>query len=311
MKVTGKSDRVCQRCVATLSRLAKDLVALQQWKDLCCPEPLAVGDSTETNTDKRGREPTPSKTPRALKKICPSPLSPGVKTASSQKNITEVIINYPSKKITKVCDPEEAHITTLLAQKKWKAAANKIIKHDQLFEEIKKCVLEVIDKECSRACNPTAEFVLRKSSPEDLKSFSFSKLESDLQRHTPFLLSVIHCVTKKSRLTTCAAASIALRGRQPCLSAFSHYLNSILQYGGAKKSDFTRFSKMSITTSHQAAMVKQRELAATCGDGVRLLKRQIEQFLNTDNVLRRGEEISDVFRSMEDLCLSVEKPNKV
>ncbi|KAL0978871.1 hypothetical protein UPYG_G00176910 [Umbra pygmaea] len=41
-------------------------------------------------------------------------------------------------------------------------------------------------------------------------------------------------------LATCAAASITLRGRQPRLSAFAYYVNSVLQYGGAKKAVFNR-----------------------------------------------------------------------
>lgn len=77
-----------------------------------------------------------------------------------------------------------------------------------------------------------------------------------------------------------AAAAIALRGREPRLSAFSQYVNCVLQYGGVKKAAFKRLSKLCITTSYSTALRKQMELAKTCGEDFQLLKVANEIFLN-------------------------------
>lgn len=57
-------------------------------------------------------------------------------------------------------------------------------------------------------------------------------------------------------------------------------------------------------------MVKQRELAATCGTGVRHLKGMHERAMTAVEVEEGGDELLEVFRSMEDLCLSGEKIKK-
>lgn len=210
---------------------------------------------------------------------------------------------------TTLGDPEDASIVSLLQRKKWKSAAKKILKHKELSEEVKNGIVEVI-KEESLAVYQKKDFILYKSSPEDLRAFSFQKLEAELECLAPVLLTILHTVTGGSLLTTCAAASIALRGRRPQLSAFAHYINCILQYGGAKKSVFNRLSKMSLSTTHDTAMVKQRELAAACGTGVKDLKGRQERAMAAVEVEEGADELHDVFRSMEDLCLSGEKIKK-
>lgn len=105
------------------------------------------------------------------------------------------------------------------------------------------------------------------------------------------------------------------------LSAFAHYVNCSLQYGGAKKAVFERLSKFAISTVHKSAIGKQKQLANKYGSGLWLLKRQNEEFLaleagchsvNQDKTFidPRSESellLSDVFQSMEDLQLSGEK----
>lgn len=195
-----------------------------------------------------------------------------------------------------------------------------MIKHKELVKEIKLNILELIRDECKTLCNPNEGFMLWRSSAKDLKSFSFSSVHSDLDRISPFLSSVFSTITNNSLHATCAAAAIALRGRQPRMSAFAYYLNSILQYGGAKKAVFERLSKMSITTSHKAAVGKQKAMANEYRAGLCQLKHQNEIFLNMGaetHTVNEDEVISDhsemalnkIFRSMEDLQLSGEQTN--
>ncbi|XP_062401837.1 uncharacterized protein LOC134092781 isoform X2 [Sardina pilchardus] len=182
--------------------------------------------------------------------------------------------------------------------------------HKDLAEEFKIQVLAMVQSECKTLCNPCGDFMLWRSSPEDLKVFLFSSLESDLLRLSPFLLSVFSTISNNCRPVTCAAISIALRGRAPRMSAFAHYLNNVLHYGGAKKAVYSRLSKLGITTTHNNSIVKQKEMADTYADGLLVLKRQNEAFLaELNSTVSPGEEnldtvLSDVFGSMEQLQLS-------
>lgn len=145
----------------------------------------------------------------------------------------QVITTYSSKTLATVVDPEDVSIVSLLQRKKWKAAAKNILKHKEL-SEVKSGIIRVINDECVSVCSQKQDFILFKSSPEDLRAFSFQKLEAELEHLAPFLLTILNTVTNDSHLTTCAAAAIALRDRQPKLSTFAHYINCILQYGGPK-----------------------------------------------------------------------------
>ncbi|XP_076140321.1 uncharacterized protein LOC143123086 isoform X1 [Alosa pseudoharengus] len=254
------------------------MLVLKKWADDEGDQPEEPSSSEAS--EKRDREPTPSKTPRTLKKFCPNPSTPtGTKT---RRSITEVVTHFPSQTVAKVCPPEDASIVNSINKKKWATAAKLMLKHKHLVEEIKVHILELISNECKHICNPNNGFILWKSSPDDLKAFSFTSLEADLKRFSPFLFSILTTVTNHSKTATCAAASIALRGREAHLSAFAYYLCSILHYGGAKKAVFERLSKMAITTTHQNSVEKQKELALLCGGSLKMLKVQNEVFLNSE-----------------------------
>lgn len=168
-----------------------------------------------------------------------------------------------------------------IKQKNWKTATKLILKHKHLLEEVKEHILELISNECKEICNPKNGFILWKASPDHLKALSFSGIEADLKCISPFLFSIF-TVTNHSLTATCAAASIALRGREARLSAFAYYLCSILHYGGAKKAVFERLSKMALTTTHKCYVEKQKELALLCAGSLNMLKVQNEVSLNSE-----------------------------
>jgi len=196
----------------------------------------------------------------------------------------QVIIYYPShpkgEKIT--CQANTAGIVENITKQNWRRAANLIVRHKKLLAQLKENILKVIEEESQLLCNPYKGFMLWRSSAEDLKAFSFANLESDLRRMTPFTFSIFSRITKQSPHATCAAAAIALRGREPRLSAFAYYVDCVLQYGGARKAVFIKLSKLGITTSHTCALGKQKELANACGGDFRLLKAIRKVFLNSE-----------------------------
>ncbi|XP_060789851.1 uncharacterized protein LOC132894265 isoform X3 [Neoarius graeffei] len=260
----GQSNRCCQHCSSVISRLEKDLPIFRQWEQ----------DFRDSSASERQREPTPSKTPRDLKKTCPNPPSPSARffgetarvsgARSFGETTTQVTIKYPSQILTRVCDPEEDPIVKFIVLRRWKEAASHIMKHPHLQDEVKHGVIKLIRKECDLLCSPKNDFLLWKCTPADLKSFSFYRLRDDLHRLAPFLLSIFNCISNDNNFAGCTAAAIAIRGRQPRLAALSFWINTILQYGGAKKSVFSRLSQLSITTSHSRA-IKKQQLALDCG----------------------------------------------
>ena len=141
----------------------------------------------------------------------------------------------------------------------WRTAANLIVRHKELFGRLKENILKVIEDESKLLCNPYKGFMLWRSSAADLKAFTFASLLSDLERMSPFMFSIFSKITKRSPHSTCAAAAIALRGREPRLSAFAYCVDSVLMYGGVKKDVFKRLSKLGISTSYHNALAKQRE----------------------------------------------------
>ena len=127
------------------------------------------------------------------------------------------------------CQANIAGIVENITKENWRTAANLIVRHKELFGRLKENILKVIEDESKLLCNPYKGFTM------------FSK------------------ITKRSPHSTCAAAAIALRGREPRLSAFAYCVDSVLMYGGAKKDVFKRLSKLGISTSHSSALAKQKE----------------------------------------------------
>lgn len=195
----------------------------------------------------------------------------------------QVIIHYPShpKGDIIVCKENTAGIVENIAKQNWRRAGNLIVKQKDLLEALKQNILEVIEDEIKFLCNPRKGFMLWRASADDLKAFSFANLQSDLQSMAPFTFSIFSQITKNSPYPTCASAAIALKGREAHLSAFAYYVNSVLQYGGAKKAVYKRLSKLGITTTHTNAVGKQKQLATTCGEDLQLLKVGHEVFLNS------------------------------
>ena len=168
--------------------------------------------------------------------------------------LTQVFVQYPSKRVRLQCHPDVSGIIEHLARGNWKIAAKQIVLHKALVEQLKPEILEIVEGECRVLCDQKQGFMLWHSSPEQLRTFSFAALDNDLRRLAPFISSFFNKISKHSTHTACAAAAITLRGREKRLSAFSYYINSVLQYGGAKKLVFQRLSKLSITTSHSSAI---------------------------------------------------------
>lgn len=319
-KDRSRSCRICRSCLRLLARMEDNFATFKRWQESerqpnpppAPPVPAAgaAGAQSEAAPCIKQEEQevelghgqaAPAETPVPVKRACPEPgpepepepataariptstrlWKPGVEMPA-RRSQTEVIIRYPShpKGDRVVCKADTAGMVESIAKKNWKRAANLIVRHNDLFGRLKENILQVIEDECKILCSPYKGFMLWQSSASDLRAFSFANLLSDLECMSPFLFSILCQITQQSPLPICAAASIALRGREPRLSAFAYYVDRVLQNGGAKKTVFTRLSKLGITTSHTSALVKQKEFANTEGEDYLLLKAD-EIFLNS------------------------------
>lgn len=182
-----------------------------------------------------------------------------------------------------MCQQDVAGVIESLARRNFQRAAHLISTNKDLMEEVKSVVLQVIDGECQDLCSRKNNFGLWRSSATDLVDFSFKEIHDDLKRLSPFLLGIISTIAKDSAPHICTAAAVALRGRCPGLSALSYYVDMVLLYGGAKKSAFTRLAKLGLTTVHQTAVMKQKEIAKLYKLPVSSLKGDLEDFFNSES----------------------------
>ena len=153
-------------------------------------------------------------------------------------------------KKTLTCQSDIAGIVENLAKRNFKRAAHLISRHKETMDHLQASVLDVVEAECVTLCKLQNLFMLWRTSALDMKSFSIQELHDDLKRLSPFLFSIISKITNDSLPHICAAASVALRGREKRLSALSYYINAVLLYGGAKKSVFQRlYTPMQLANS--------------------------------------------------------------
>uniref|UniRef100_A0AAV2LXL3 DUF6589 domain-containing protein n=1 Tax=Knipowitschia caucasica TaxID=637954 RepID=A0AAV2LXL3_KNICA len=96
----NRSKRLCKLCITLIGRLERDSSIFRKWQQeedtLTTEPPPAEGSSSAGQGDKRERC-TPSKTPRAVKKIRRSPTT----QTAARRSITQVITEYPSKTVLK------------------------------------------------------------------------------------------------------------------------------------------------------------------------------------------------------------------
>ncbi|XP_035658071.1 uncharacterized protein LOC118403462 [Branchiostoma floridae] len=282
------SERLCQLCKRDLARMEEGLKTFQKWKDLVEREKETQPTRTDPqqtpprNVQKRMREPTPSKTPRAVKKRLGATSKAPPKAAPQRTSETKVTVTYRSRvdrPANIACkDPVIASIVENIARGEFKTAARVMFTCEELAEQIKAQSLNLLEQECANLTAIKSNFILRKTSAQDLVNFSLNTFQSDLKRLSPFFHSILSTVTEDSRNHICASASVAIRGRNNQLSAFSHYINTVLQHGGAKTSVFKRLCQFGISTAQENGRLKQKELASTCGHDLHVMKEKLEAY---------------------------------
>ncbi|XP_078607892.1 uncharacterized protein LOC144879904 [Branchiostoma floridae x Branchiostoma japonicum] len=274
LQTTPEADGIEKEMVPTATQTPTKLSTIAESRAAPLPK------TPETSgIEKRLREPTPTKTPRAVKKLCSTASERELKKPPTRTSTTQVMVTYQSRLerpdiIT--CEDSLQGIVENLARGRLKTAARLMMTCDSLSEELKSQMLHIINRECKNLTAANSDSILYKSTPHHLQQFSLQSLHSDLQKLAPFALSVLDTITENSTHHSTASAAVALRGRNSKLSAFAYFINCVLQAGGAKTAVYRRLSKMGLTTTQSNARLKQEEIAKSCGEGLFALKKAIE-----------------------------------
>ncbi|XP_046874092.1 uncharacterized protein LOC124466323 [Hypomesus transpacificus] len=204
---------ICHKCCSVITRLQRDTEIFQKWKNEETTETTKTCQGEDTSsTDKRDRDPTPSKTPRLIKKSRKSTEMP------LRSSVTEVLINYDLTKKTLTCQSDIAGIVESLAKMNFSRASNLISRNTELMDHLEASVLDIVEADCVTLCNEQNQFMLWRSSALDLQSFSFQELHDDLKRLSPFLFSILSKITKDYPSHLCCSLSGFERKRTPFIS---------------------------------------------------------------------------------------------
>ncbi|CAB1349357.1 unnamed protein product [Coregonus sp. 'balchen'] len=265
------SKVICQKCFRNISKVEKTMRVLHAWKAATqtpafgTPSEEVVKaqqspietwrDATKTRCfncnslnevpeKKRQREPSPPATGRGAKKRCDA------STKAPEKNImVEVVITYDPKlshpkpgvassdnkgrmwkQKRKVIASEFSGMIENLAMGNVVTFAKLSLTNDNISKEIRKQIVKKMQAEVKAYASLPNVFepcILSSTSLENLKAFSY-----ELSRKTPWLYTTINTATGGSTVHNCVAASVALRGRNPRLSALAYVINSTLTQGG-------------------------------------------------------------------------------
>ncbi|CAB1349354.1 unnamed protein product, partial [Coregonus sp. 'balchen'] len=179
----------------------------------------------------------------------------GASYTGDEREEEALVITYPNqldpklkKRVEKVSS-EFSGMVENLAKGKLTTFVRLALTNETICQEIRKQMTQKIEAEVKAYARPlnyltSAEpCILSSTSLENLKAFSYEALDDELSRKTPWLYTTINTATGGSTIHNCVAASVALRGRNPRLSALAYVINSTLTQGGVKPI-FKRLSKM-------------------------------------------------------------------
>jgi len=108
-----------------------------------------------------------------------------------------------------------------------------IIYRSSLKQSVNKCILTELKKETAAMCSTKNVSTLRKIDSENLATFKFETLISEIRLNAPLMYSIFNQIVKGSAIGTAVTAAVALRFRNKHMSSFHHVVSQILDHGGA------------------------------------------------------------------------------
>lgn len=274
------SNYICRNCVAKLKKrrgllqqiekLEGELKSLRDSEDSLAAKRAGelLADSRDSPSSKRICEgsdervsPVFTSSPvRSAPSISPWPVSPiaasqplqparpieeadvqsGVKTKTAVD--VSIRVKWPSKDKERKLPEDLESLGKMLARGTYKQISNAVWKNASLKKEITKLLLKDVEKECSQLCSKKNPSCLRKTSKEDMLSFSMETLTVEIKDRAPLLYSLLSAaaVNPKSKAKNpspqveCGAigmaAAICLRNRSKFMIAVQLLITDFLYH---------------------------------------------------------------------------------
>lgn len=140
-------------------------------------------------------------------------------------------------------------------------------------------VLKRVERECQTLTSRTTKSILSRTSPSDLKQFSWDKVLDEWKEKAPTFLKFLECVSTVSTLagtekkgnknyrakmcTMAMAGATLFRARSKFMNAPMHRNALDMQRGRARNRCYDRFSRLGICVTRKSCLRKLETISGT------------------------------------------------
>ena len=191
-------------------------------------------------------------------------------------------------------DDETKKLIRQMCNKNWQAAANTIVKHDELKPEIIKAMKKALSEEVADYLR--SKSILLSSEPDEIASFTNRIFLEELRVFCPAFYEILVASIgfdsedvkqepatqrkiSRSEDTNGAAfaAAILCRTRNPKASAAHYRISTVLFHSGVKHEDLVLLNRLGVCMSPCAAIRVQRKMGEQLEGKVKIWKKAIEE----------------------------------
>lgn len=191
-------------------------------------------------------------------------------------------------------DDETKKLIRQMCNKNWQAAANTIVKHDELKPEIIKAMKKALSEEVADYLR--SKSILLSSEPDEIASFTNRIFLEELRVFCPAFYEILVASIgfdsedvkqepatqrkiSRSEDTNGAAFAPAIlcRTRNPKASAAHYRISTVLFHSGVKHEDLVLLNRLGVCMSPCAAIRVQRKMGEQLEGKVKIWKKAIEE----------------------------------
>ena len=184
---------------------------------------------------------TPTKDSSSARKLSIPDINIPIATGNSdiKKTVVQVKIEWPSKTKVNTLPEGLESLGKMLCRGTYSQIASAVWKNPILKKHVQQLFLKDVDRECTELCSKKSPSCLLSPKAQDVKNFSFKKLEHELESKAPCLSAVLWTASlRKSKRegedpfwmpSVCMSAATLLKNRYPCMSLLQ-LMNTITIY---------------------------------------------------------------------------------
>ncbi|XP_049913675.1 uncharacterized protein LOC126398404 [Epinephelus moara] len=188
------------------------------------------------------------------------------------QRVTKVIVTHGPATLSRIVTGPIEKIAMCLQRNHTKRLPKLVMDVPGLDNIAIKQVFKRVDKECQKLTGNKWKSILKKTTPSDLKKFSWDKVLDEWKEKAPTFLQFLKCASTVStekgegnaRAKICKmamAGATLLRARSKFMCA-PMYLNALLmQHAGAKKRCYDRFGRIGISVNRRSCLRKLKTIS--------------------------------------------------